>query len=287
MQSPFEITDYDHYADIIQAELERRQRANKSFSLRAFARILNISPSTLSEIIRKKHGISRQLAVKFIDKLSYVDEEADFFLSLYDFIHSPDLSIRDESYAKIQGFRTKRRHRMLVDDEFKMISHWYHLAILELVKLNSFKFDYDWIAEKLGTSTLEVMSAISRLKQLGMIKVNKNGLELVTEASSSLVALDSSAVNRFFRQCFERAVDALNYGDPYDTCAGVSLVAIDEDDLEMLRVKMKTFRVDMTNQLAEKPKKTKLYCIATIAYDVVGAVEARREHDQKNRPTVH
>ena len=44
--------------DILKKELTQRQSNNPAYSLRAFARFLEISPATLSQIISGKRGVS-------------------------------------------------------------------------------------------------------------------------------------------------------------------------------------------------------------------------------------
>ncbi len=281
MQESFDITGFDHYAEILQSELERRQQVNKSFSLRAFAKALAVSPSTLSEIIRKKHGISRQLAEKFTERLGYEEINRGYFLNLFDFIHSPDVKIRDGAYTKIQEYRTRRKHHQIQDREFSMVSHWYNLAIIELVKMNQFKFDYDWIAEQLGISTLEAMSAISRLKQAGLLQVKNGKIEPVAKAFISDQSMNADATRRFFIQYLEKAIDSVKYHDIHDCFVGLGIVAIDEEDIPKLHEKMKAFKNDLSRQLASKKNKTKLYCIGGLAFDVIAAVKGKKEANQR------
>ena len=61
---------YQSYQDILKAELEKRQRANARYSLRAFARDLGVSPSNLSEILQRKAGLSRIKAQEIAKKLN-------------------------------------------------------------------------------------------------------------------------------------------------------------------------------------------------------------------------
>ncbi len=63
------MNDKRKISQFLQWELGKRQQKNPSYSLRAFARDLDISPSTLSCILREKQNISKQLESQLRQKL--------------------------------------------------------------------------------------------------------------------------------------------------------------------------------------------------------------------------
>ncbi|MGL1475149.1 helix-turn-helix domain-containing protein, partial [Vibrio parahaemolyticus] len=48
-------------------ELERRQKSDKHYSLRTFAKFLQISPSSLSHVLNKKRDLSKKMLVQILD----------------------------------------------------------------------------------------------------------------------------------------------------------------------------------------------------------------------------
>ena len=55
--------------DILKKELERRQKNNSAYSLRAFAKYLDVSPAALSQIMSGKRGVSVKRLNFLMDKL--------------------------------------------------------------------------------------------------------------------------------------------------------------------------------------------------------------------------
>lgn len=65
----------------LQSTLERRAQANPRYSLRAFARDLQMDPSVLSKILLGNRGISSGNLVKLCKGLGYSDEQTQVYLS--------------------------------------------------------------------------------------------------------------------------------------------------------------------------------------------------------------
>jgi plasmid maintenance system antidote protein VapI len=68
--------------------LIKKQKKNSRFSLRKFAGVLDISPTSLSQILGQKKGISESLAAKIVDKLMLSEEERRLFLLSVSASHS-------------------------------------------------------------------------------------------------------------------------------------------------------------------------------------------------------
>ncbi len=131
-----EVADLSFRA-LLQRELLSRCRNNPRYSLRAFARSLEVEPSSLSQIINWK----RPLTTKMKERLGRA------------------LGLTRDQLAKIPsseraqtGTSTEQAIQKLAHDTFAVISDWYHYAILELTYIDGFKSDAGWIALRLGIS---------------------------------------------------------------------------------------------------------------------------------------
>ena len=90
------------YRDFMLRELERRQRKNPSYSLRAFARDLEVPSSRLSEILNRKMGLSETRAVALADKLNLSSSEREFFIDLALAEHARSAVIKEMAQRRIQ-----------------------------------------------------------------------------------------------------------------------------------------------------------------------------------------
>jgi uncharacterized protein (TIGR02147 family) len=146
-------------AQLLRVELAERKQRNPNYSLRAFAQSLGISPSQLSQLISGKRNFT-------VDVLGQVSKA----LAL-----SPEQERQLVARTLVPRTlaREERAKRQLAEDEFKLISDWYHYAILSLGKVKNAKADAFWIADRLGISVAEARGALDRLKRLDLIDDSK------------------------------------------------------------------------------------------------------------------
>lgn len=168
---------------LLQDEFSRRCRINPRYSVRAFARQLDLDSSTLSQILSGK----RNLSGKQIKKLS---EKS---------------GIRPPATADVPDFD------LLALDSFSVISDWYHYAILDLTCLKSFKNNPKWIAAKLSISEPEARQAVERLIRLGMLKTAGGKLVKAKRFYTNYSEGVTSAAHREYqRQVIKKALEAID-----------------------------------------------------------------------------
>src|SRR5690606_17229130 len=94
-------------------------------------------------------------------------------------------------------------------DTFRAIADWYHLAILELIPLESFENSPKWIARNLGISEIEVQLAVDRLIRLGLVRMEDG--ELILQQGDGFIPGDvpSESIKKFHSQILRRAEKAL------------------------------------------------------------------------------
>lgn len=67
------------YRQILKSELEQRKERNDGYSLRAFAKYLDVSPSCLSEIFSGKRHLPMHKVANVLEKLGISGEVANVF----------------------------------------------------------------------------------------------------------------------------------------------------------------------------------------------------------------
>lgn len=145
---------------LLRDELARRKERNGSYSLRAFAQSLSISPAQLSQLLSGKRNFTSEVLGQIARSLHMSPEEERSLLTqtLLDKARTPSV---------------ERAKRQLQEDEFRIISEWYHFAILSLGKIRGAKADPYWISDRLGISVSEARTALERLRRLEIIEDGK------------------------------------------------------------------------------------------------------------------
>lgn len=145
----------DKALGILLKKYEDGKQKNARWSQRAFAMRLGVSPGAMSEIFHQKRNLSLKLRRKLAPKLGLSPREEAEFLTM---------SLSSESLKEHLEYRT------LDEDAFRLISDWWHFAILNLVKTKGFKPSAAWIVSRIGIPRKTATEAWERLFRLGHLQ---------------------------------------------------------------------------------------------------------------------
>lgn len=172
--------------DVLLAELDRRRARNSMYSLRAFSRDLGIGLGSLSEVLSGKRDLSKSNVLKILQSIEVSKEQKELLLNK-DKTSKNQINPQDE-------------YQLLLEDQFKLISDWYYLAILNLAKIKKNKANADWIAERLGVENYRVIEALERLQRLGLLSIEKNKLVRTAQPLTTSRDLPSTAIRKHHAQ---------------------------------------------------------------------------------------
>lgn len=237
--------NYESFRLYLQKELVRRCRNNPSYSLRAFASHLDIENSALSKILNRKRGISEKMFLHLSSKLNFSPMEQMKFTE-----------------GSEQG-----DYQQIAEDQFRVISEWYHYAILELVEINNFQPNAKWIAKSLGLSISEVNIAVERLLRLKMLEISEDGVwkDLSGNVSNYPSLNTNSAFQeqqiQFLNLAIEK-VKAVNFSQRDNSSV---TMAIDSKKLPEAKEMVKKFRRKLCSFL-QSGEKDSVYQLAVAVY---------------------
>ena len=205
-----EIIQCSDYRVFLGELLNERCNKNPALSLRSFAFRLGLSASYLSRVLSRKRNLSPAMALQISRKLKLTEQETNYFVSLTEIEQSQNEQEKTELLKKLT-----RRYRNISEiislEQFKLISQWYHFAILALVKTSDFREDFSWMAERLGISPNEARLAYERLNKLGFLKKN-NGIVMPLNNANVKSPEDISvvAIRENHKEQLQKAVNALD-----------------------------------------------------------------------------
>ena len=252
------------YVDVLKQELETRVRTNPHYSLRAFARDIEVSPSQLSLVLKGKKGFSQETAARVARKLSLSEKDSEMFCHLVAATDAKSKAHRVQAQEQLETLQSSMTDSKLIAmDAFKVISDWHHFAIMELTEQKAFKSDFKYIADQLGLSRFEVEQAVERLERLDLLE-KKNGQWKQTEMNlSTLNDAPSEAIKKFHRQVLQKAMDAITFQPVEIREVTALMIGIDQKDLPQFKRKIREFQSSI-NKMAEVQKnRTHIYCLST------------------------
>lgn len=252
---------YKDYRKFLQDELEQRQKRNLQYSLRAFARDLNIAPQVLSLVLKGKKGISVSAALNLAHRLGLSVEESSYFYDLVSLSQARTEPVRQIVQFRLASYKTNHTFRTLEEDVLQIISDSHHYAILELTLTDDFVSDPDWIASRLGLTKLETNAAITRLLRLELLKEENGQLKKTEEHISSSHDIPSSALRKMTSQLLEKAQKALQTQSINERDFSTLTMAIDPKKIPQAKEMITKFRRELMNFL-ESGDRTEVYSFA-------------------------
>lgn len=256
----------------LQDELIRRCRTNPRYSLRSFAKHLQMNPSLLSKILRGQVGVSRKRFDKICERMALGPGERSQLALAQD--QTRTFRRRDLQVREMKSTSTQMRE---MADRFQVIADWYHHAILELVSVDGFQSDERWIAKTLAISYSEVSQARERLVRLGMLEVDASGQwKNVSGCDSGGVSgcdsggvtesngrYNSIAVRKLQAQVLNLALGALETVQAERRLQQSATVAIDAELVLAAKEKITAFQIALAASLqAESRTKNSVYQIS-------------------------
>lgn len=236
---------YAMFSLLVREEFLRRYKNNPSYSLRSYARQLNVDASLLSKIIRGQRKPSVEL-IKCV---------------------GPLIGIRPQQISKLLKGRDDVAYSRVSEDIFLVISDWFHFAILELMKTKGFESDPAWIAQRLSIHNAEAQSAVERLERLDFIEI-KDGKYFLKARNNTWVnnEMTSAARKSLQKQLAMKAKDAID-NVPFEFRESGSLtIATPKNLIPDVKKKIQAFRREIDEYIESQESPDEVYQLVVSFY---------------------
>ncbi len=244
------MTDYQNiYIQCIQEAWNESKTRNSAYSLRALARDLDVSPTSLSLILNKKRPLTIDSAIKWATVLKLSAEKKQLFLESV----TRDSEQRlNPNNRKLNQLEEKIQYMQLTLDQFSLISDWYHLAILNLVSLKSFEHNQKWICGQLGITKVQCAEAIERLVRLDLLEIKDKKFIRTATNINTPSNIPSEAIKNFHRQNIQRAISSIDDTEVDERDISSIMMPIDKNKLAEAKKMITNFRRELSIFLKEE-----------------------------------
>lgn len=188
MREPF-------YLHKLKETLAGRQRQNPAYSLRAFAKLLEIDSSNLSGILKEKRGLPVKRAARISKKLGLPPIESALFISS---------AARKQTQLDSIKVDPRARNYLFDDKFYRVISEWEYYAFLQLLSTRGFSAEIGWIAKRLGVKVTRAQTVVDDLLRLEFIREDSaRGFVRTTPSLET----SEDVVSQALRKSHEEALD--------------------------------------------------------------------------------
>lgn len=234
----------------LRREFHARSNKNPRYSLRAFAKQLNLPVSSLSEILNQKRPITYRVGRHLVQRLGGMTEFASEIDSLPRKNQNADAAEKKKSFER--------------QDEFEIIARWWDLAILSLAESKDFRSDLEWIARRLGLKIQQVQQSVDRLIRAGLIEKREGQLHSknvqMTFGGGDLPLL---AVLRSHFENLELAEQSLEQDHPSLRDFSFINMVVDPKLIPQIRKRIQNFRRSLCREFEHEGQATEVYRFTT------------------------
>jgi uncharacterized protein (TIGR02147 family) len=207
------VYDYTDYRKFLFDYYEGQKALHAYFTVRYIAEKVGFrSASFFSQVTRGRSNLSNKLVQKFARFLKLNKKQAEYFEILVLYNQAKTQESRRKYFEKLNTFK-EASSRVLRPNEYEFYRHWYYAAVRDILSFYRFKGDYQELARLVESSITpeKARKAISLLRDLGMIKVKKDGAHVLTNHLLSTQSEERSVgLNTYAMQMMDQAKDSLN-----------------------------------------------------------------------------
>ncbi len=183
------IYDYTDYRLFLKDSFLEMKRKNVLFSYKSFSRMAGArSASFLKLVIDNKRNLAEEGLHMVAQGLRLPDLERRYFESLVKFNQAKTHAEKDRHFKDLSRNKRFIAAKHMTAAQYQILSHWYYVAILELVRVAGDRVkDVSWLREKLHPTVelRDVKQAVSHLKECGLLVETSRGLERQDEMIAS------------------------------------------------------------------------------------------------------
>ncbi len=242
-------------ADYLANALAERIRNNSSYSVRAFARDLSVSPAFISMVLNRKKNLSIARAQQIPEILMMEPQEKRSFLRS---VAISSMARRNSAQylRELLDVPKEATHeaKLLQTDVLKVLTSWYHIAILDFTSCQGFISSTQWVSHKLGISSVQVRHAVDRLQRLGLIQIKGNRWVKKDKHLNMPTAIPEEHLRKFHEEMIDKAKDNLSKQSKADYSRrdiSAATMAIDPKNKELALRKIQRFHKEMAALLTE------------------------------------
>jgi len=258
----------------LKEEFSKRQRVNRAYSLRAYARDLALPASTLSHVLKGRRPLPLKNVQTIISKIHLDARERTYFMD----------SLGNKHITLDQIILRPQDDRYLLDETyFQIISEWEHFAVLILFDCKLIKVTLRTISERLDITQNRAEVVVENLVKYGMLEKKPNG-QLTPLHSSYRTTEDvtSHALRASHHETLKMSQQKLDEIETELRDFSSMMVAIDPLKLPEMKIIIREFR-QKVSELLKTGKQSEVYQLAIQFYPITKLAPYSKNKHQANR----
>jgi len=256
-----DIFQYADYRMFLKDMYEERKKESKVFSFRGFAQKAGTAPSLLADIIEGRRSLSLEVMEKYATALGMTERERRYFGHMVRFVNARKSREKNEAFGEMSVLRRQTYLRFLDPVQYEFWSQWHHAAVRELVTIEGFQEDPDWIAKHLEPriTPVQARKSLELLLKLGLLVRGDNGkLHPADPAISSEYETPSLVIRHFNQEMISQALTAADRILPADREIGGLTLGLSKECYDRVKQRIRIFKEEILTMVLEDSRASEL-----------------------------
>ena len=170
INNPF---DFEDYKILLTSDFSHRVSYNPSYSLRAYAKDLDVSVGYLSKIFNGKSEIAIDTAIKIFPKMGFSEDELSYIYPLVEWNTTKDLNKKNELGRKLRTHKSATKLKKEIKNDSRNQSTEFFMTYALVRSLKTFE-EISKITNMFQIDEETVREAITQFINEGFVKVENN-----------------------------------------------------------------------------------------------------------------
>lgn len=240
------IYNYSDYQTFLKDFHQRKKNESSHWSLGVFARELGLSSkSSISMLLNGQRHPSLESTQKLAQYFKFNAKESEFFkvlINLKKFDKNPELRVL--MMERLKSLHPHKEFKLLDDESFSAVAGWYYYAIREMVTLEGFQEDEQWIHQQLTykVSIKKIKSCINKLLKLDLLVRDETGrLQQAVGSVTTSDNISSEAIKRFHIESIAQSQAAVRKFSVKDRFLSAVTLSIKKENLDQAKQLIREF----------------------------------------------
>jgi len=239
--SVFEHLDYRNF---IQAYYQYKKDVRTSFSYRLFAQQAGFnSPNYVKLIASGSRNLTRINARRIAQACKMKKSELRYFMALVEWNQAKCAEDKETFWLELIKCAPKSEIHILNQSQTQIITRWYIIALLEMIRLKDFKNDPYWISKRFSghVSPKQVAEAFHILKKEGLVEEINGRLQFTQKIVFAGGDTPSQLIQSFHARNIPVGINKLLTVNVTKREYTASSIAVKEEDIPALKEEIRKF----------------------------------------------
>jgi len=267
-----------------------KKSTNPSYSMSVFARKAGLGGNSrgyLKMIIDGKRNLTPHTIRRFADALDLNPQQSLYFENLVYLNQAKTYKDQEYFLSRLGSLNNGKESPVLylLRHQLNYCTHWYYVAVRELVALKTFKEDPRWIASNLRNKITEeeAKTALQALVDLGFLIRNRNNrLQQSTPIVTWNEDIFNERITQFHSEMIELAKTTLQTDSFEERDASSVTLSCSKKLLPLIYDRVANFRNKITTEFAQEDKEAD--SVIQINFQVFQITPASTSPHKKGNP---